>query len=34
MSGINYVIDVAHVLKREPPSHMSDKNLFLEDNES
>ena len=29
MSGNDYVIDVAHVFKRESPSHMSDKNLFL-----
>jgi len=29
MSGNNYVIDIAHVLKREIPSHMSNKNRFF-----
>jgi len=34
MSGNNYVIDVARVLQRALPSHMSDQNRFLISNNS
>ena len=34
MSGNDYVIDVARVLRRALPSHMSDQNRFVIDNNS